>query len=103
MARFLIAAWTSTKTFLANCGPMEADHVESEIPGYSMLPAVAIRLGNLSSVTDPNGNATAYIDDDLSRMISQTSPVTGVTGIRRSRFSSSLHNEVPRRVHGMRS
>jgi RHS repeat-associated protein len=36
-------------------------------------------LGNLTSVTDPNGNVTSYIYDDFGRMIRQTSPVTGVT------------------------
>ncbi|MEA2326080.1 MAG: hypothetical protein QOE68_1039, partial [Thermoanaerobaculia bacterium] len=36
-------------------------------------------LGNLTSVTDPNGNVTSYVYDDFGRMIKQTSPVTGVT------------------------
>jgi len=35
--------------------------------------------GNLTGVTDPNGNATSYTYDDFHRMVSQSSPVTGVT------------------------
>jgi RHS repeat-associated protein len=35
--------------------------------------------GNLTSVTDPNGNVTLYIYDDFGQMLSQSSPVTGVT------------------------
>jgi RHS repeat-associated protein len=35
--------------------------------------------GNLTSVTDPNGNATTYAYDDFGHMLSQTSPVTGTT------------------------
>jgi RHS repeat-associated protein len=35
--------------------------------------------GNLTSVTDPNGNVTTYLYDDFGRMLSQTSPVTGTT------------------------
>ncbi|MBV8520263.1 MAG: RHS repeat protein [Acidobacteria bacterium] len=35
--------------------------------------------GNLISVTDPNGNETMYVYDDLGRMSSNTSPVTGIT------------------------
>jgi len=35
--------------------------------------------GNLVSVTDPNGNITSYAHDDLGRMVSQASPVTGTT------------------------
>jgi YD repeat-containing protein len=35
--------------------------------------------GNLTSVTDPNGNVTSYVYDDFGRMLQQTSPVTGVT------------------------
>jgi len=35
--------------------------------------------GNLTSVTDPNGNVTSYVYDDFGRMLRQTSPVTGVT------------------------
>src|SRR5262249_39424603 len=34
---------------------------------------------NLTSVTDPNTNATTYNYDDFRRMQKQTSPVTGVT------------------------
>jgi YD repeat-containing protein len=34
---------------------------------------------NLTQVTDPNGNATAYAWDDFRRMKSQTSPVSGTT------------------------
>jgi RHS repeat-associated protein len=36
-------------------------------------------LGNLTSVTDPNGNVTSHVYDDFARMIRQTSPATGVT------------------------
>ena len=35
--------------------------------------------GNLTAVTDPNGNVTAYVYDDFGQMLRQTSPVTGVT------------------------
>jgi len=35
--------------------------------------------GNLTRVTDPNGNQTSYVYDDFGRMLSQTSPVTGTT------------------------
>jgi RHS repeat-associated protein len=35
--------------------------------------------GNLTSVTDPNGNVTTYVYDDFRRMQRQISPVSGVT------------------------
>lgn len=35
--------------------------------------------GNLTGVTDPNGNVTTYVYDDFGRMLTQTSPVTGTT------------------------
>ena len=35
--------------------------------------------GNLTSVTDPNGNVTTYTFDDFGRMRRQVSPVTGTT------------------------
>ncbi len=35
--------------------------------------------GNLTGVTDPNGNVTSYQYDDFGRMLTQTSPVTGTT------------------------
>jgi RHS repeat-associated protein len=35
--------------------------------------------GDVTSVTDPNGNVTTYRYDDFGRMLSQASPVTGVT------------------------
>jgi RHS repeat-associated protein len=35
--------------------------------------------GNLTSVTDPNGNVTSYVYDDFGQLISQVSPVTGTT------------------------
>ncbi|HET8796918.1 MAG TPA: DUF6531 domain-containing protein, partial [Thermoanaerobaculia bacterium] len=35
--------------------------------------------GNLTSVTDPNGNVTSYLYDDFGQLLSQTSPVTGTT------------------------
>jgi RHS repeat-associated protein len=35
--------------------------------------------GNLTGVTDPNGNVTSYVYDDFGRMLWQTSPVTGTT------------------------
>ena len=34
---------------------------------------------NVTSVTDPNGNVTAYRYDDFDRMLKETSPVSGVT------------------------
>ena len=37
------------------------------------------RNGNVTSVTDPNGNVTSYVYDDFGQMILQTSPVTGQT------------------------
>ncbi|MGH7485243.1 MAG: hypothetical protein ACREMY_06500, partial [bacterium] len=36
--------------------------------------------GNLSSVTDPNGNVTTYASSDFGQVITQQSPVTGATG-----------------------
>jgi RHS repeat-associated protein len=35
--------------------------------------------GNLTSVSDPNGNVTSYTYDDFGQLLSQTSAVTGVT------------------------
>src|ERR1044071_3721177 len=35
--------------------------------------------GNLTSVTDPNGNFTQYTYDDFGQMIRQVSPVSGIT------------------------
>jgi RHS repeat-associated protein len=35
--------------------------------------------GNLTAVTDPNGNVTSYVYDDFGQMIKQVSPVTGTT------------------------
>ncbi len=35
--------------------------------------------GNLTAVTDPNGNVTTYVYDDFGQMIKQMSPVTGTT------------------------
>ncbi|HEX8410545.1 MAG TPA: DUF6531 domain-containing protein, partial [Thermoanaerobaculia bacterium] len=35
--------------------------------------------GNLTSVTDPNGNVTSYLYDDYGSLVRQTSPVTGTT------------------------
>lgn len=35
--------------------------------------------GNLTSVTDPNGNVTTYVYDDFGRLLRQASPVAGVT------------------------
>lgn len=37
------------------------------------------RDGNLTSVTDPNGNVTTYVYDDFGQMLRQVSPVTGTT------------------------
>jgi RHS repeat-associated protein len=52
----------------------------STAPGGQIATAYAYDIhGNLTTVTDPNGNATSYICDDFGRLISQTSPVTGVT------------------------
>jgi len=36
-------------------------------------------VGNLTSVTDPNGNLTTYVFDDFGRMQRQNSPVSGTT------------------------
>jgi YD repeat-containing protein len=35
--------------------------------------------GNLTSVTDPNGNVTTYVFDDFGQMLTQQSPVSGTT------------------------
>jgi RHS repeat-associated protein len=35
--------------------------------------------GNLTTVTDPNGNVTSYVYDDFGQLTSQESPVTGTT------------------------
>jgi RHS repeat-associated protein len=52
----------------------------STAPGGQIVTAYAYDIhGNLTAVTDPNGNVTSYIYDDFGRMLSQTSPVTGVT------------------------
>lgn len=52
----------------------------SSAPGGQIATAYAYDIqGNLTSVTDPNGNVTAYVYDDFGRMLRQTSPVTGVT------------------------
>ncbi|HEX3578136.1 MAG TPA: DUF6531 domain-containing protein, partial [Thermoanaerobaculia bacterium] len=52
----------------------------STAPGGQIATAYAYDIhGNLTSVTDPNGNVTSYVYDDFGRMLSQTSPVTGVT------------------------
>ncbi|HYR28181.1 MAG TPA: hypothetical protein VEU30_06920, partial [Thermoanaerobaculia bacterium] len=40
------------------------------------------RHGNLTAVTDPNGNVTTYTYDDFGQMLSQVSPVTGTTTYR---------------------
>jgi RHS repeat-associated protein len=37
------------------------------------------RNGNLTSVTDSNGNVTSYVYDDFGQMLRQESPVTGIT------------------------
>jgi len=52
----------------------------STAPGGQIVTTYAYDIhGNLTSVTDPNGNVTAYVYDDFGRMLSQTSPVTGTT------------------------
>jgi YD repeat-containing protein len=49
-------------------------------PGGQIATQYAYDLqGNLTSVTDPNGNLTSYVIDDFGQMRSQTSPVTGLT------------------------
>jgi YD repeat-containing protein len=35
--------------------------------------------GNLTAVTDPNGNITSYVYDDFGQLLSQQSPVSGTT------------------------
>jgi RHS repeat-associated protein len=52
----------------------------SSAPSSQVATAYAYDIhGNLTSVTDPNGNVTSYVYDDFGRMIQQTSPVTGAT------------------------
>jgi RHS repeat-associated protein len=52
----------------------------STAPGGSIATHYAYdTAGNLTSVTDPNGNTTSYAFDDFGRMSTQTSPVTGTT------------------------
>ena len=53
--------------------------VLSTAPGGTIATQYGYDINSdLTSVTDPNGNAT-YVYDDFERMLSQTSPVTGVT------------------------
>ncbi len=50
------------------------------VPGGDVVTTYAYDVhDNLTSVTDPNGNATTYAWDDFRRMKSQTSPVIGTT------------------------
>ena len=52
----------------------------SSAPGGTAITRYGYdRHGNLTSVTDPNGNVTTYIYDDFGRMLRQVSPVTGAT------------------------
>jgi RHS repeat-associated protein len=52
----------------------------STAPGGNITTTYSYDLsGNLTGVTDPNGNITTYVYDDFGRMLSQTSPVTGTT------------------------
>lgn len=52
----------------------------STAPGGAIATSYAYDLaGNLTSVTDPNGNVTTYLYDDFSQMLRQVSPVTGTT------------------------
>jgi len=49
-------------------------------PGGQIVTRYAYDLaGNLTSVTDPNGNVTTYVFDDFGRMQRQNSPVSGTT------------------------
>jgi RHS repeat-associated protein len=49
-------------------------------PGGQIVTRYGYDLqGNLTSVTDPNGNVTTYTYDDFGRMQRQTSPVSGST------------------------
>ncbi len=49
-------------------------------PGGQIVTRYAYDLaGNLTSVTDPNGNLTTYVFDDFGRMQRQNSPVSGTT------------------------
>jgi RHS repeat-associated protein len=49
-------------------------------PGGQIVTRYAYDLqGNLTSVTDPNGNVTTYTFDDFGRMRRQVSPVSGTT------------------------
>jgi RHS repeat-associated protein len=47
--------------------------------GYVTTTYSYDRNGDLASVTDPNGNVTTYVYDDFGQMLSQNSPVTGIT------------------------
>lgn len=52
----------------------------STAPGGSILTQHAYDVaGNLTAVVDANGNTTTYAFDDLGRLSSQVSPVTGTT------------------------
>lgn len=52
----------------------------STAPGGTITTQYAYDLhGNLTTVTDPNGNITTYAFDDFGRMKQQVSPVTGTT------------------------
>src|SRR6185369_3119280 len=52
----------------------------SSASGGSIATSYAYDIaGNLTSVTDPNGNVTTYVYDDFGRLLTQSSPVTGTT------------------------
>lgn len=54
--------------------------VDQKLGGGSIITSYAYDVaGNLSSVTDPNGNVTTYAYDDFGQMLAQVSPVTGTT------------------------
>ncbi|HET7436021.1 MAG TPA: RHS repeat-associated core domain-containing protein [Thermoanaerobaculia bacterium] len=52
----------------------------STAPAGSITTSYVYDLhGNLTAVTDPNGNTTSYVYDDFAEMTRQQSPVSGVT------------------------
>jgi RHS repeat-associated protein len=60
--------------------PTTVTQTLSTAPGATAITRYAYdRQGNLTSVTDPNGNVTTYVVDDFGRIQRQTSPVSGVT------------------------
>ena len=59
-------------------GMLEADEAET---GTHVSRKVYDRVGNVTSVTDANGNTTEYEYDTLGRMVKQTSPEVEIEGV----------------------